>query len=106
VPVFGCWTDNWLGPVAQFYLRRRSPEQTFTLAGTPAVDMQVEIRAEKRLLECRLLVGGQYTTLEIPPMPESRISLRFTRTQKDNTGRNLCFLLADTNLFTEADAIG
>jgi hypothetical protein len=104
VPVFGYWADNWLGPVAQFYLKRRSPDQVFYLAGTPALDMEVEVRAEKRLVQRQPLHSGQYATIEIPPVSESRISLRFTRTQKDETERNLSFLIADTNLFTEADA--
>ncbi len=40
--VFGLWSDNWLGPVAQIYLKRKNPGQKFYLAGLAGVDMKLK----------------------------------------------------------------
>jgi glycosyltransferase involved in cell wall biosynthesis len=104
VPVFGFWPDNWLGPVAQFYIRSSTPGPFF-LEGIPIVDMDVQLRVNRQKIINKKIIGNTHTRLEISAKLGDRISLSFSKPVLDSSVRYITFLVQGTNLFTEEDPI-
>lgn len=101
--VFGLWQDNWLGPVAQVYIKRKNPGQALYLAGVPGDDMQVSVQVERISKKKLNLHKGQPIRIEVEAEPGQRISFAFSKAQKDAQGWYKSFLVTDTNLFAEHD---
>jgi glycosyltransferase involved in cell wall biosynthesis len=105
IPVFGYWTDNWLAPVVQFYIKEKYPGQPLYLEGIPVVDMEVQIKVERKMVEHKQISGGQYIRIEIPAQEGERITFTFSKPVFDPSYRYVSFLVQGTNLFTEEDPI-
>jgi glycosyltransferase involved in cell wall biosynthesis len=101
--VFGLWQDNWLGPVAQVYVKRKNPGQKLYLAGVPGGDMQVSLRVERLPNKKLDLQKGQPTRIEVEAEAGQRLAFEFSKAYQDAEGRNTTFWVTDTNLFAEHD---
>lgn len=102
-PVFGLWEDNWLGPVAQVYLKRKNPGQTLYLTGLPNADMIVKIKINQKEDRKIRLLKNNLTRIEINAEVGQKVLLEFSKSQRHPTGRYITFLITDTNLFAEHD---
>ncbi len=104
-PVFGVWPDNWLGPVVQFYIKRKNLGQVLYLAGIPATDTTLSIHVEEGPVSHQTLRAGQEILLEVPAETGQRILFRFSTAQRDVKGRYCTMRVTDTNLFAEYDPL-
>jgi len=104
-PVFGLWDDNWLGPVAQVYLKRKNPGQIFHLAGLPAEDMTVKIKIDRQANRTIRAHKNELTQIEIDAEVGQKVLLEFSKSRRDQKGRFITFQVTDTNLFAEHDVI-
>ena len=103
--VFGLWPDNWLGPVAQVYVKRKNPGQKLYLAGIPGEDMQVSLRVEHLPKRKIPVHKDQPTRIDVDAETGQRILFEFSKAKKDAEGRYKTFWVTDTNLFAEHDVI-
>lgn len=104
-PVFGVWPDNWLGPLAQFYVQRKNLNQELYLEGIPAKNLRVNIKLDQAIIEQKDLAANQPVRLMIPAEIGQKVQLEFSSARRDPEGRYLTFLLQDTNLFAEYDPL-
>jgi glycosyltransferase involved in cell wall biosynthesis len=109
-PVFGVWPDNWLGPIAQFYIQRKNLGETLYLHCIPAQDLQVQIKIEQQNYhlpgnKANRLVAGQEVRLELPLEIGQRMQIQCTPPWRDANGRYLALRITSTNLFAEYDPL-
>jgi glycosyltransferase involved in cell wall biosynthesis len=102
-PVFGLWKDNWLGPIAQVYLKRKNPGQKFYMVGSAGANMSLKVKIESQSVLTIFLKEKELTRVEIDASTGQKILLEFSKSIRDSAGRYKTFLITDTNLFAEHD---
>ncbi len=102
-PVFGLFSDNWLGPVFQVYILRKTAGATLYLRGIPTKDMLLNVRVEDRPSQTLELHSDEPIKIPVEADPGDRVVFYFQDSMRDSAGRNLSFLVQDTNLFIEQD---
>lgn len=102
--VRGIYADNWIAPHAIVSLQNRLLGTTIYFRGSAPVNSTLSIRANRKILTQQTLAGGQENTIQFTvPQDVSRIELRFSDYAIDPARRKLCFLINDTNCFSESD---
>jgi hypothetical protein len=106
--VLGFWADNWLAPHCKVLVRDPAPGIRLRAAGSAALDMDVTVLADGRVVGRYSLKGGVFQTIEPDLTSHLRerpvvLEFEFSASIVDAADRRLSFLLQETNLFGESD---
>jgi glycosyltransferase involved in cell wall biosynthesis len=103
--VTGYWPDNWVEPRLDVVLDSRERSRSFRIVGRPVAAMTVEVSSNGTSLG-RFELGErrqETVTIDLPPGPCEKVSFLFSDHMVDSSGRQLSFLLQETNVFREED---
>lgn len=103
-PVFGLWSDNWIGPVFQVYINKRKAGDKYYLKGIPARLTTIAVKEDGRPSRKIQAAAGEEICIEFDVVEKQRIQLMISNPAKDEKGRFTAFRITDTNLFSEEDA--
>jgi glycosyltransferase involved in cell wall biosynthesis/SAM-dependent methyltransferase len=107
-PVLGYDADNWLDPVCQFRIGSRPLDGRPYIRGSAATDTTLVARLGRHVVAVHALKGGRDSTIHFDLAPDGRRTSALTLSFSDyvrSGRRRRAFLLQDTNLFTEIDAL-
>lgn len=102
-PVYGFWSDNWLGPECAVRLAPDKSERTQRLAGVSPVENSLSISAGGEELGNYSCPANRRVEISftVPETRARRLVLKFSDHVRDPDRRRLSFLLDSTDLFDE-----
>ena len=110
--VNGIWYDNWIAPAFEVNLTQPYQKGAFYLAGISPMDMTLTVIANNQIINTAQLFTNRYETIEFQLNSDKtnsdkaqHICFNFSQSFVDNSGREVSFLLQDTNLFLEQDLL-
>ncbi|HHT0592306.1 TPA: glycosyltransferase [Legionella anisa] len=101
----GFFSDNWLSKEFSCNLKKRAVGEILYIGGVTPMDSTMLIMAGKKRVGQFRFTAHQYQQVSIPNelVDNKRIYIQFTESFTDAAGRELAFLLHDTNFFSEQD---
>jgi glycosyltransferase involved in cell wall biosynthesis len=103
-PFLGYHADGHLASIVQLYLSHRPARNPGYIEGYALLDCRVEIVLIGAPNVTRDLKAGEVVRLDIPPLADAFVRLKFSRWETDAKGRRRAFYLTGTNLFAEWQA--
>ncbi len=102
-PVYGLWSDNWLGPRCTIRLAPDKSERTRRLAGVSPVENSLSISIGGEELGTYSCPANRRVEISfaVPAARARRLVLKFSSHVRDPDRRRLSFLLDSTDLFDE-----
>lgn len=102
-PVYGFWSDNWLGPECTVRLAPDKSERTQRLAGVSPVENSLSISAGGEELWNYSCPANRRVEISftVPEAQARQLVLKFSDHVRDLDRRRLSFLLDSTDLFDE-----
>ncbi|KTD43972.1 glycosyltransferase [Legionella parisiensis] len=103
--ISGFFSDNWLSKEFSCNLRKRAVGEVLYIGGITPMDSTMLIMAGKKRVGQFQFTAHQYQKVSIPNelVNNKRIYIQFTESFIDAAGRELAFLIHDTNFFSERD---
>lgn len=101
----GFFSDNWLSKEFSCNSKKRSVGEILYIGGITPMNSTMIVMSGKKRIGHYQFNAHQYQKIFIPNelVENERIQIQFTESFIDAAGRELAFLLQDTNIFSEQD---
>ncbi len=105
--ISGISRDNWMETICEVSLSQPCRQDKLRISGISPIDVSLKISSNGLAIESRQLRSNCYETIEfnLDFSESQRIRFCFSDSFVDDHGRNLSFLLQETNLFLEQDLL-